>query len=51
VERILRVVRGAGALAEGGERHKRHAVKQTKAEPNGSMLPLPLQFLAARLAV
>ena len=42
---------GAEELAAGGERCKRQPVSRNKVEPLGSMLPLPLQFLAAWLAV
>jgi hypothetical protein len=42
---------GAEELAAGGKRGKRQPVSRKKAEPLGSMLPLPLQFLAAWLAV
>jgi len=38
-------------LAAGWKRCKRHPVSRKKTEPLGSMLPMPLQFLAAWLAV
>ena len=37
--------------AKGTERCRRRLVTRKKDEPTGSMLPLPLQFLAAWLAV
>jgi putative transposase len=42
---------GADELAAGGKGCRRRPVSRKKAEPSGSMLPLPLQFLAAWLAV
>jgi hypothetical protein len=42
---------GAGGLAEGDGRCRRRLVSSKKDESNGSKLPLPLQFLAAWLAV
>jgi hypothetical protein len=42
---------GAGGLAEGDGRCRRHLVSRKSDEPTGSTLPLPLQFLAAWLAV
>jgi hypothetical protein len=38
---------GAGELAEGEERCRRRLVSNTKDDLAGSMLPVPLQFLAA----
>ena len=49
--RIQGVWRGTDDLAEDVERCRRRLVSKTKDEPAGSMLPLPLQFLAAWLAV
>jgi hypothetical protein len=46
-----RRLEGAGDLAEGAERCKKRLVSKSKDEPAGSLLPLPLQFLAAWLAV
>jgi putative transposase len=42
---------GADELAAGGKGYRSRPVSRKKAEPSGSMLPLPLQFLAAWLAV
>jgi putative transposase len=40
-----------GGLAEDEEKCRRRLVSKSKDEPTGSMLPLPLQFLTAWLAV
>jgi hypothetical protein len=48
---ISQIGEGAGALADGKGRCNRHSVSRKKDESSGSILPLPLQFLAAWLGV
>ena len=49
-EATLGVWRRCGEIAATAKRFERHSVRRKKGESNGSMLPLPVQFLAARLA-